>query len=71
MISDSTVEHLADSFQGLPDALVIWKNITPKSKEARRVVQPIPGDMRLQISIGMPNFGMPNFDSVNFCTTRV
>jgi hypothetical protein len=30
-----------------------------------------PGDMRLQISIGMPNFGMPNFDSVNLCTTRV
>ena len=26
--------------------------------------------MRLQISIGMPNFGMPNFDSVNLCTTR-
>ncbi len=29
------------------------------------------GDMRLQISIGMPNFGMPNFDSVNFCLTVV
>ena len=29
------------------------------------IAQPIPADMRLQISIGMPNFGMPNFDSVN------
>jgi hypothetical protein len=31
-ISDSTVEHLADSFQGLPDAYAIGKNLTPKSK---------------------------------------
>jgi len=35
------------------------------------MVQPIPADMRLRISIGMPNFEMPNLDSVNFCTTRV
>ncbi len=34
-------------------------------------VNAIPADMRLRISIGMPNFEMPNLDSVNFCTTRV
>jgi hypothetical protein len=33
-------------------------------------VQPIPADMRLQISIGMPNFEMPNLDSVNQCTSK-
>ena len=27
-------------------------------------LQPIPADMRLRISIGMPNFEMPNLDSV-------
>ena len=32
MISDSTVGHLADSFQGLPDAHVIVKHLIPKSK---------------------------------------
>ena len=32
-------------------------------------VQPIPADMRLRISIGMPNFEMPNLDSVNHCTS--
>ena len=42
-----------------------------KEQHVYASIQPIPGDMRLQISIGMPNFGMPNFDSVNFCTTRV
>jgi hypothetical protein len=31
MTSDSTVEHLADSFQGLPDAHVIVKHLIPKS----------------------------------------
>jgi hypothetical protein len=32
MTSDSTVEHLTDSFQGLPDAHVIVKHPIPKSK---------------------------------------
>ena len=31
--SDSTVQHLADSFQGLPDAHTIVKSILQKSKE--------------------------------------
>jgi len=31
-ISDSTVEHLADSFLGLPDAHAIVKHMIPKSK---------------------------------------
>ena len=32
MISDSDVKHLADSFQGLPDAHKTVKYLTPKSK---------------------------------------
>jgi len=33
-------------------------------------VQPIPTDMRLLFSIGMPNFVLPNLDSVNHCTSK-
>ena len=40
-----------------------------RSKILGRHIQPIPADMKLRISIGMPNFEMPNLDSVNFCTT--
>jgi len=34
-ISDSTVEPLADSLQGLPDAHAIGKHLTPKPKDRR------------------------------------
>jgi hypothetical protein len=33
-------------------------------------IQPIPADMRLLFSIGMPNFLLPNLDSVNHCTSK-
>ena len=33
-------------------------------------LQPIPADMRLLFSIGMPNFVLPNLDSVNHCTSK-
>jgi hypothetical protein len=35
-ISDSTVEHLTDSFLGLPGAHAIGKNMTPKSSQSPR-----------------------------------
>jgi hypothetical protein len=35
MISDLAVAHLADSFQGLPDAHATVKHLIPKSKKGQ------------------------------------
>ena len=34
------------------------------------LLQPIPADMRLLFSIGIPYFLLPNLDSVNHCTSK-
>jgi hypothetical protein len=46
----------------------LWTLLQTRRKKI--LIQPIPGDMRLQISIGMPNFGMPNFDFRNSALTN-
>ena len=42
-----------------------------RTKENKKQsVQPIPADMRLLFSIGIPYFLLPNLDSVNHCTSK-
>ena len=41
-----------------------------KANLAGRQLQPIPADMRLLFSKGIPYFLLPNLDSVNHCTSK-